>query len=610
MKYATRSDIRNVAIIAHVDHGKTTLVDAMLKQSKVFRENQEVGSLILDSNPLEREKGITILAKNTAVAYGSVKVNLIDTPGHADFSGEVERVLNMADGCLLLVDAVDGPMPQTRFVLSKALALGLKPVVVINKIDRPYARVAQVLEEIQDLFLELATESHQLDFEVVYTNARDGQASRDPAQLGENLEPLFDAIVRTIPAPEVDLDGAFQMLVTNINYDDYRGRSAIGRILRGTTRAGDLLVHIDGDGLVWQHRASQIFAFEGLKRVPLEEARAGDIVLITGLEGVSIGDTVASVDSPEALPRLEIEQPTVKMSLGVNSSPFSGQEGKYCMSRQILARLTKELETNIALRVEETGSADEFLVSGRGELHLAILVETLRREGYEFEISRPEVITHEENDHILEPIEELVIDTSEQYVGALSEQLARRLGQMTGLHNDGSGHVRLEYRIPTRGLIGFRYTFLTITHGDGIMGSVMVGYEPWRGEMVSLRAGVLVASNTGVAVSYGLANAQERGFTFVEPGERVYEGMIVGWTRYPIDIPVNVCKEKKQTNIRASTADIAVRLTPATKLSLEECIDFLNQDELLEVTPKTLRLRKKLLKADERNRARKLANAG
>ena len=601
-----RPELRNVAIIAHVDHGKTTLVDELLKQSNTFRPNQEMGDLILDSNALEREKGITILAKNTAINYRGVKINIIDTPGHADFSGEVERVLNMADGCLLLVDAVDGPMPQTKFVLRKALELGLKPVVVINKMDRPNARPSYVLDAVQDLFLELVTDADQLEFEVIYANARDGWASRDK-ELSHSLVPLFDTILEKIPAPRVDMAGGFQMLVANISYDEYRGRAAIGRVARGAVRTGDSLVRIDGQGQVWPQRASQIFAFDGLKRVPVEEARAGDIVIITGLDEPNIGDTIAVAETPEALPRIEIEEPTVKIALGVNTSPLGGKEGKFSTSRQLRARLYRELETNIALRVDDTDSADEFLVSGRGELHLSILLETMRREGYEFQVSRPEVITRQQNGVLTEPVEDLVIETSEQYVGPLTEQLAQRLGTMTNLHNDGAGNVRLEYRIPTRGLIGFRSAFLTTTRGDGILGSQLAGFERWKGELTSSRSGALVATNSGTTTTYGLSNAQERGFTFVDPGTTIYEGMVIGESRYPQDVQVNACKEKKLTNIRSSTSDIAIKLTPRVNLSLEESMEFVGPDELLEITPQSIRLRKKLLTAEERGKARKQA---
>jgi GTP-binding protein len=597
--------VRNIAIIAHVDHGKTTLVDGMLKQSRVFRENQAVGELILDSNALEREKGITILAKNTAVTYRGTRINIIDTPGHADFSGEVERVLNMADGCLLLVDAAEGPMPQTRFVLQKALELGLKPIVVLNKIDRANARPAEVLDETQDLFLELATDADQLDFEVVYTNARQGTATLDPRAPAADLVPLFDAILRSIPGPEVDLDGGFQLLITNIVYSEYLGRNAVGRVERGRIRRGDGLVRIARDGSAVRQKANDLLLFEGLETRSVPEAAAGDIIMITGLDEANIGDTVASVDVPEALPRLEIEQPTVRMTIGVNTSPFAGREGTFVTSRQLRARLFRELETNIALRVEEGGSTDMFLVSGRGELHLAILVETLRREGYEFQVSRPQIIPREIEGTQCEPIEHLVIDTREGNVGPLSAELSNRAAHLVNHHNDGAGNVRLEYRIPTRGLIGLRGVFLTLTRGEGIMASVLAGYEPIGGAITQSRNGALVASHSGIATTYGLANAQERGDTFIEPGLAVYEGMVVGLSRYAQDIPINVAKEKKQTNIRSSTSDIAVRLTPPILMTLEESLAWIEDDELVEITPASVRLRKRLLKAEDRLKARK-----
>ncbi len=600
-----RNDIRNVAIIAHVDHGKTTLVDAMLKQSHVFRENQAVGELILDSNALERERGITILAKNTAITYRDVKINIIDTPGHADFSGEVERVLNMADGALLVVDALDGPMPGTRFVLKKALELGLKPLVVINKIDRPNARIDAVHDEVQDLFLELATDVDQLDFAVVYTNARAGQATLDPKQPGHDISPLFEAILREIPAPKVDLENGFQLLVANIAYDDYVGRAAIGRVRRGKLAQGEPIVCIGVDGVPVRQKAVQLFAFDGLKRVPIDEAKAGDVVFIAGLEEVHIGDTVAGADVPEALPRLEVEPPTVKMTIGVNTSPLAGTEGKYSTSRHLRTRLFRELETNVALRVEETDSTDEFLVSGRGELHLSILLETLRREGYEMQVSQPSVITQMINGVVQEPFEHLVIDTAESDVGTLTEQLAKRLGQLTNLHNNGEGRVRLEYLIPTRGLIGFRGVFLTLTRGEGTMNSLFVGYKPWAGTLVVPRNSAVVATEDGVATSYAIANIQERASVFVEPGTKVYEGMIIGMTQHPNEIIANITKEKKQTNVRASTADIAVRLTPPIIFSLEEALAFIGPDELLELTPRSIRLRKKIRNAEERGKARK-----
>jgi GTP-binding protein len=603
-----RTDLRNIAIIAHVDHGKTTLVDAMLKQSNIFRANQAVGELIMDSNALEREKGITILAKNTAIQFRGVTINIIDTPGHADFSGEVERVLNMADGCLLLVDAVDGPMPQTRFVLTKALELNLRPLVVINKIDRPNARPEVVLSMVQDLFLELASHEDQLEFEVIYTNARAGHAGTSPESMDTSLVPLFEAIVDHIPPPKANLEGGFQMLVTAISYDEYKGRTGIGRVARGTYTAGEPLVVLNIDGEAVPQRGSQVFRFEGLSRVPVDEARAGDIVMITGLEGVQIGDTVTPASSPDALPRLEVEQPTVQMTFGVNTSPLAGRDGKFVTSRQIRARLWRELETNVALRVEETGSADVFLVSGRGELHLSILVETMRREGYEIEVSRPQAITRQVDGKTVEPIEMLVIDTTDENVGGLTEQLASRQAQMTNLENDGNGRVRLEYSIPTRGLIGFRNAFLTITRGEGQMSSLVHGFEPMRGPLQATRNGSLIASEAGSAVTYGLANAQGRGQTMIEAGTEVYEGMVVGINSREDDLAVNVCREKKMTNIRSSTSDIAVRLTPPVRLSLEEALDFLASDELLEVTPKFYRLRKRILSATERARAAKRAS--
>ncbi|HEV2459134.1 MAG TPA: translational GTPase TypA, partial [Ktedonobacterales bacterium] len=556
-----RGDIRNVAIIAHVDHGKTTLVDGLLKQGKVFRENQQVGELIMDSNELERERGITILAKNTAVTYRGIKINIIDTPGHADFGGEVERVLNMADGCLLLVDAVEGPMPQTRFVLKKAFELGLKPILVINKIDRRDARPAQVLSWTQDLFLELATHDDQLDFPVLYALAREGIARVHPDDTNTDLVPLFEAIVNTVPAPVVDEDAPFQLLVTALDYDDYKGKYAIGRITRGRVRPGMSVARITREGEVSRGRVGLVFTYQGLARLEVPEATAGDIVALTGIGEASISDTLADAETPEALPSIAIDAPTLKMTFGVNTSPFAGREGKWSTSRQLRSRLYRELETNVSLRVEDGRSPDEFIVSGRGELHLAILIETMRREGYEVQVSRPEVITRDVNGKVLEPIERLVVDTREQYIGAISETLAVRKARMVNMHNDGAGNVRLEYDIPTRGLIGFRNAFLTLTQGNGAMASLLVGYEPWLGPIGTSRNGALIASEGGVAVTYGLNNAQGRGQTFIEPGTPVYEGMIVGRNARPDDIAVNVCKEKKMTNVRSSTADIAVRLS-------------------------------------------------
>src|SRR5690348_15539133 len=599
-----RADIRNVAIIAHVDHGKTTLVDGLLKQGKVFRENQQVGELIMDSNELERERGITILAKNTAVTYRGVKINIIDTPGHADFGGEVERVLNMADGCLLLVDAVEGPMPQTRFVLKKAFELGLKPILVINKIDRRDARVEQVLSWTQDLFLELATHADQLDFPVIYAIARDGAARYAPEDDNADLVPLFETILAHVPAPVVDDEAPFQLLVTALDYDDYKGKYAIGRITRGRVRPGMSVMRIDREGEMTRSRVSLVFTYQGLGRLEVEEATAGEIVAITGIADANISDTLADAETPEALPSIAIDEPTLKMTFGVNTSPFAGREGKWSTSRQLRARLYRELETNVSLRVEDGASPDEFIVSGRGELHLAVLIETIRREGYELQVSRPEVITHDVDGKVMEPMERLVIDTREQYIGAISETLALRKARMVNMTNDGAGNVRLEYDIPTRGLIGFRNAFLTLTQGNGAMASLLLGYEPWLGSIGTSRNGALVASEAGVAVTYGLSNAQNRGQTFIEPGTPVYEGMVVGLHIRPGDLVVNVCKEKKMTNIRSSTSDIAVRLSPVVKLSLEQSLDFINNDELVEVTPQNIRLRKRLLSKHDRDRAR------
>jgi len=601
-----RDDIRNIAIVAHVDHGKTSLVDAMLKQSKVFRDNQQVGQFIMDQNVLEREKGITILAKNTAVIYKGVKINIIDTPGHADFSGEVERVINMADGCLLLVDSVEGPMPQTKFVLRQALVKGLKPIVVINKIDRSSSRIDEVVRATQDLFLELVTNADQLDFPVLYASAKDGTAVTEPGTEGKDLIPLFESILQQVPPPTIE-EGPFQMLVCSLDYDSYKGKIAIGRISRGKVAPHDIVVTIDRDGNTMQHEVAQVFTYLGLNRLESEEARAGDIVAITGLKKVSIGETIASPERPEQLPGIDISEPTVKMTLGVNTSPFAGREGRFCTSRQLRERLYHELETNIALQVHDTDSADIFLIAGRGELHLAILIETMRREGYEFQVSKPEAITKVVDGKLWEPVEALTIDTREEYIGVLSEILSKRQAQLTNMHNDGQGNVRLEYRIPTRGLIGFTSAFLTATRGEAIMNTLFLDYEPWYGDMEVDRNGALVSAADGVAVTYGLNHAQGRGITFIEPGTHVYEGMIVGLNSRIQDMAVNVCKEKKQTNVRSSTADIAIKLTPAVKLSLEQALDFIKEDELVEVTPKSIRLRKKLLTQAGRLKARHLA---
>jgi len=599
MKY--RNDIRNIAIIAHVDHGKTTLIDAVLKQSNVFRENQIVGELIMDSNALEREKGITIMAKNTAVLYKGVKINIIDTPGHADFSGEVERVISMADGCLLLVDSIEGPMPQTKFVLRQAMAKGLKPIVVINKIDRDNSRIEEVIRLTQDLFLDLATNADQLDFPVLYASAKGGIAVTELGMKGKNTFPLLDCVLEKVPPPQIE-SGPLQMLVSNLDYDNHKGRIAIGRIWRGRIAPHDSVAVLCADGSVTRYEIGEVFTYLGLKRLQVGSAEAGDIVAVTGLKEVSIGDTIASSDQLEALPRIEIGEPTIEMTFGVNTSPFSGREGHFCTTRQLRERLYRELDINLSLRVQDTDSPDTFLVKGRGELHLAVLIETMRREGYEFEVSRPEAITKMVNDNLVEPIEVLTIDTKGKYFGILTEMLSKRQAQLTDMRNDKHDNMRLEFHIPTKGLIGFRSAFLTATRGDSIMNTIFLGYEPWRAEIVTTRGSVLLASEQGIAVTYGLNNAQERGDTFIEPGTQVYEGMIVGMHARLQDIPVNVCKEKKKTNVRSSTSDIAVKLTPPIIFSLEQAIDFINNDELVEVTPENIRLRKKLLTHAQRSR--------
>ncbi len=609
MPHVTRDDIRNVAIIAHVDHGKTTLVDGLLKQSNIFRKNEAVGTLIMDSNDLEREKGITILAKNTAVIYKGIKINIIDTPGHADFGGEVERVLNMADGCLLLIDSVDGPMPQTRFVLTKAFEMGLKPIVVINKIDRPTARPEVVLNMTQDLFLELATDAEQLDFPVVYAIAKEGKAALTPEDTidAPDLGPLFETILTNVPPPMIEENAPLQLLVTSLDYNSHLGRIGVGRISRGTIKAGTQVSRITRDGKVSRQKITQIFTFQGLSKREVDEASAGDIITFAGITDVSIGETISDLENPEALPVIDVEEPTLQLTFGVNTSPFGGRESTYSTSRQLRERLYRELDMNVALRVQDTDQADVFLVSGRGELHLSILIETMRREGYEFQVSRPEVITKTIDGQLMEPVEHLIIDTDEEYEGAVIELLGKRKAQMVKYQPDGKGRTRLEFSIPTRGLIGFRNVFLTATRGNGTVSSLFTGYEPWYGDMGQSRNGVIVASDDGVATGYGLANAQERGQTFVEPGTAVYEGMIIGLSAREQDLPVNIAKEKKLTNIRSSTSDIAVRLTPPIVLSLEQALDFIESDELVEVTPKNIRLRKRILNHGERVASQKRA---
>ena len=598
-------DIRNLAIIAHVDHGKTTLVDALLKQGQVFRAHQQVGELIMDTNPLERERGITILAKNASVTYRGVKINIIDTPGHADFSGEVERVMNMADGCLLLVDAVDGPMPQTTYVLRQALEQNVTPLVVINKIDRPEGRVAEVEAMVQDLFLELATDAEQLDFPVLYTSAREGYATLDPNRPGTDMQPLFDAMLDSVPPPTGDPDASAQMLVAALDYDNYLGQVAIGRITNGVLKLRDsvALLHRETDPTT--HSIERVFVFHGMERVEATEAYAGDIVAVTGPEGVSIGDTIASAEDPQALPTIDIQEPTVRMTFGVSTSPFVGREGAHCTSRNLYDRLIRELRTNVSLRVETTPSPDIFVVAGRGELHLSILVETMRREQFEFQVSRPAPVTRNVDGKTHEPYEILHISTREEYVGALTEYLAGHLGQLRDMRYGDDGYVHMEYRIPTRGLIGFNAFFLRTTRGDGVHNSSFESYGPMEGEIKTQRGGALVASDGGPAVTYGLLNAQRRGETFIDPGTQVYEGMVVGCRRQEGDLEINVCKEKKLTNMRSSTADVAERLNATMRLSLEEALEFITDDELVEVTPENLRLRKMELSAHDRKRQRR-----
>jgi len=613
---STRTDIRNVAVIAHVDHGKTSLVNSMLSQAGLVHLKFGEGGFTLDSmtgNPLEREKGVTILAKIIGVPYRDhrtdqeVRLNIIDTPGHADFGGEVERVLGMADGALLIVDAAEGPMPQTRFVLQKAFELGLRPIVVINKVDRRDARADWVLEATSDLFLDLATDAAQLEFPILYAIAREGKAGRSPDRLADDLQPLFDTIVDHVPPPEGDPDAPLQLQVTTLDYDSHQGRFAIGRVRRGAIRPGDSVVRISRTGQqTGPFKVVAVYTYQALARVGVECAMVGDIVALTGVADVAISDTLADPSAPEALPAQAIEEPTVRMTFGVNTSPFAGREAKLSStSRQLRTRLLRELETNVSLRVEDTDSADEFLVSGRGELHLAILVETLRREGYEFAVSRPEVITREVDGQTHEPIEHLVVDTIEEHVGAVSELLGKRLGKLEHMAHDGHGGVRMEFRVPTRGLIGLRSQLLTATRGHSVMASRLLGYERWQGPIGVSRNGVLVASESGSATGYAIGNAQERAQTFIEPQTPVYEGMLIGLNSRPEDMPYNIVKEKKQTNIRSSTSDIAVRLSPPLRLSLEQAMDFIESDELVEVTPVAFRLRKRLLKAEDRAKDKK-----
>jgi GTP-binding protein len=593
---------RNVAIVAHVDHGKTTLVDALFRQSGVYRANQAIVERALDNIDLERERGITILAKNTAVHYRDILVNIVDTPGHADFGGEVERTLAMVDGIMLLVDASEGPLPQTRFVLRKALERQLTPVVVINKIDRPDARPAAVLNEIYDLFIDLDATEAQLDFPVVYTNAREGRASLDPATPGEDLRPLFEAIVGHIPPPRGDASAPLQMLIANLDSSDYLGRIAIGRLFNGRVRVGDPVAVCKLDGRVESTRVTRLFAFDGLRRVDIDEAAAGDIVCLAGIADITIGETVTDPERPVPMAPIAVDEPTVSMIFGVNTSPFAGRDGQFVTSRQLRSRLQRELVGNVSIRVEDTETPEQMKVVGRGELQLAILVEMMRREGYELQVSRPEIVTKHTAEGLVEPVEEVVVDVPEAYQGTVIAQLGARRGTLTRVVNHGSGRVRLEFRVPTRGLIGFRSLLLTDTRGTGIMNHLFAGWEPWHGPIPSRPTGALVADRAGIATAYAISNLQARGEIFVEPGTEVYEGMVVGEHARGNDLDVNITKEKKLTNMRASTADEAIRLVPPRRLGLEQAIEWINDDELVEVTPKNLRIRKKVLQAGQRPR--------
>jgi len=590
-----RESIRNVAIIAHVDHGKTTLVDAMLWQSGLFRQNEAVAERIMDSMDLEREKGITIMAKNTAVTYKGVHINIVDTPGHADFGSEVERTLTLVDGVLLLVDAAEGPLPQTRFVLKKALEAGLPPIVVINKIDRNDARAAEVLDEVYDLFIDLDAAEDQLDFPVLYTNARLGTATTDLKADGQSLEPLFETILTTVPAPRFDPAAGLQFRVTMLDWDDYVGRLVIGRIVNGRVRQAERIAVVHRDGGLEAGKVTVLYGYEGLKRTEIPEASAGDIVAIAGIESIDIGETVADVENPVALPLIRIDEPTVSMLFSANVSPFAGKEGRFVTSPQLRERLMKERKLNPGIRVEETESPDTFRVSGRGELQLAILIELMRREGYELEVGKPEIITRQESGRTLEPMEHLVVDVPEEFIGAVTQKIGPRRGVMTKMVNHGTGRVRLEYRLPSRGLIGYRTEFLTDTRGTGLLNHIFDGWDEWQGDIAHRQNGALVADRGGRTTGYAIDNLQARGTMFVSPGEFVYEGQIVGENSRDNDLDVNITKEKKLTNMRASSADESIRLTPPRIMNLEQCLEWIREDELLEVTPKSLRLRKRAL---------------
>jgi len=593
-------DTRNIAIIAHVDHGKTTLVDALLRQSGIFRANEAMTDRVMDSNDLERERGITILAKNTGVRYHGTKINIVDTPGHSDFGGEVERALKIVDGVMLLVDASEGPLPQTRYVLMKALEAKLPPVLVINKIDRPDARIPEVLNEIYDLFIDLDATEDQLDFPVVYTNARAGIAKLDPDGPGDTLEALFETIVKKIPAPTGDPEAVLQLLVANLDYSDYLGRLAIGRVFNGTLRLGDDVSIAKLDGSLHKTRITKLYSFEGLKRVDETVGKTGDILAIAGVEGITIGETVTSAETPMPLAQIQIDEPTIAMTFTINNSPFAGREGQYVTSRNLRDRLDKELLTNVSIRVEEAGGPDAFKVMGRGELQLAILIEMMRREGYELQVGKPEILTKTINGKLHEPQELLVIDCPEEFIGVVIEKMGKRKGKMSKMVNHGSGRVRLEFLVPSRGLIGLRSEMLTDTKGMAIMNSLFNGYIEWQGDIEMRPTGSLVADRAGVATGYAIYNMQERGVIFISPQTEVYEGMLIGENARNSDLDVNIVKEKKLTNMRASTSDEAIRLVPPKLLNLEQAIEFIREDEYVEVTPKSIRLRKKILKSNQR----------
>ena len=601
-----RKNIRNIAIIAHVDHGKTTLVDAMLRQSGIFRENEQVDERVMDSNDLERERGITILAKNTSLIYNGVKINIIDTPGHADFGGEVERGLEMVDGVLLLVDAFEGCMPQTRFVLSKAFALNLKPIIVVNKVDRPNARPYEVVDEVLDLFIDLGATEEQLDTPVIYASGRDGWATAEynPEQPNKDLKALFELIVNEIPCPECEENAPFQMLVSNIDYDDYTGRIAVGKIQRGSIKTNMPLAVCKADGSIARSKATKLYMFEGLSKAVVDEAGAGDVVAISGITDINIGETICDVEVPEALPFVKIDDPVLSMTFSVNDSPFAGQDGKFVTSRHLRERLFRELDSNIALRVEETDSTESFIVSGRGELHLSVLIENMRREGYEFQVSNPVVIFKTIDGVKCEPIERMTVDVPEEYTGTIMDGVIRRMGSLVNMTPTAQNYTRLEFLIPSRGLIGYRNEMLTATKGTGIVNSILEDYEPYKGDLQTRTRGTLIAWENGESITYGLFNAQERGTLFIGPGVKVYEGMIVGENARQEDIVVNVCKKKHATNTRASGSDDALKLVPPKDMSLEQCLEFIADDELLEVTPNHLRMRKRILKTDLRAKAR------